>query len=143
MIFVSVLGIWLANPYLALLLVPTAHLWLFASVPEMRGRLPLAALLAAAGLVLPLIAVIHLGGELGTGVETPWHLLLMFTGRHFGPLALVPLCLLGACLLALLELAGTRRAPAPVEHPGAGVRGPLTYAGPGSLGGTESALPRR
>jgi hypothetical protein len=142
-IFVSALGIWFANPYLALLLVPTAHLWLFAALPEMRGRLPLAAIAAAAGLVLPLIALIHLAGELGTGVETPWQLLLMFTGRHFGPLALVPLCLLGACLLALLELAATRRAPPPDPGPSARVRGPLTYAGPGSLGGTESALPRR
>ena len=142
-IFVSVLGIWLANPYLALLLVPTAHLWLFASVPEMRGRLALAAPIAAVGLILPLIALIHLGGELGTGVETPWQLLLMFTGRHFGPVALVPLCLLGACLLALLELAATRRPPAQVQGADKRVRGPLTYAGPGSLGGTESALPRR
>jgi hypothetical protein len=67
----------------------------------------------------------------------------MFTGRHFGPLALAPLCLLGGCLLAVLTGAMTRpRAPA-AGHTGARVRGPLTYAGPGSLGGTESALPRR
>ena len=35
-IFVATVAIWLVNPYLALLLVPTAHLWLAAAVPELR-----------------------------------------------------------------------------------------------------------
>jgi hypothetical protein len=143
LIFLSALGIWFANPYLALLLVPTAHLWLFAALPEMRGRLPLAAAAGVAGLVIPLLALVHLGGVLGSGISTPWDLLLMFTGRHFGPLALVPLCLLGACLLALLEVAATRPTPPDLARPDVRMRGPLTYAGPGSLGGTESALPGR
>lgn len=139
----ATLGIWLANPFLALLLVPTAHLWLIAAMPEMRGRVTAAILFAAGGLLIPAIALIALGDQLGVGLEAPWQLLLMFTGRHFGPLALAPLCLLGGCLLAVLASALNRRPPPPVGRPGAPLRGPLTYAGPGSLGGTESALPRR
>ncbi|MGZ8666094.1 MAG: hypothetical protein ACXWZM_03155 [Solirubrobacterales bacterium] len=136
-------GIWIANPFFALLLVPTVHLWLLAAAPEMRGRVATVIVLCAAGLVVPAIALVSLGSRLGVGLEVPWQLLLMFTGRHFGPLALAPLCLLGGCLLAVLTSAMTRpRAPA-TGHAGARVRGPLTYAGPGSLGGTESALPRR
>jgi hypothetical protein len=139
----ATIGIWLANPFLALLLVPTAHLWLLAAAPEMRGRVPAAILLSAGGLLVPAIAVIALGSQLGVGLEAPWQLLLMFTGRHFGPLALAPLCLLGGCLLALLTSAMTRAPAPPAGRPDVRVRGPLTYAGPGSLGGTESALPRR
>ena len=137
------IGIWIANPFLALLLVPTAHLWLLAAAPEMRGRTATVVVLCAGGLLLPAVALLALGSQLGVGLEVPWQLLLMFTGRHFGPLALAPLCLLGGCLLAVLSSA-LSRPRAPVAGPaGARVRGPLTYAGPGSLGGTESALPRR
>jgi hypothetical protein len=133
------LGIWIANPFFALLLVPTAHLWLLAAAPEMRGRVATVIVLCAGGLLVPAIALVALGSRLGVGLEVPWQVLLMFTGRHFGPLALTPLCLLGGCLLAVLTSAMTRpRAPAAGR-----VRGPLTYAGPGSLGGTESTLPRR
>jgi hypothetical protein len=52
-------------------------------------------------------------------------------------------CLLLGCLavtaaLVVLAAQGQRRtAPVPVT-----VRGPVTYAGPGSLGGTKSALRR-
>ena len=137
------IGIWLANPFLALLLVPLAHLWLLAAAPEMRGRTATVVVLCTGGLLLPAAALIALGSNLGVGLEVPWQLLLMITGRHFGPLALAPLCLLGGCLLAVLTSALTRPR-APVAGPaGIPARGPLTYAGPGSLGGTESALPRR
>ena len=139
----ATVGIWIANPFLALLLVPTAHLWLLAAAPEMRGRATTVIVLCAAGLVVPALALVSLGSRLGVGLEVPWQLLLMFTGRHFGPLALAPLCLLGGCLLAVLTSALTRPRAQAAGPAGAAVRGPLTYAGPGSLGGTESALPRR
>ena len=61
----------------------------------------------------------------------------MFTGRHFGPLAAVPLCLLGGCLLALLAAIAAARPPGGSGR-GGRVSGPRSYAGPGS-----SALPRR
>jgi hypothetical protein len=143
LIFAALLAIWAANPFFALLLAPLGHLWLLASVPDLRGRPGAAAVLAAGGAVVPLIAVAAVGAQLGSGIQAPWDLLLMFTGRHFGPLVAVPLCILGGCLVALLAAAAS---PWPLQATPArrsGVLGPGAYAGPGSLGGTESALPRR
>jgi hypothetical protein len=47
----------------------------------------------------------------------------------------------GCCVSALL-IAAHGRAPADEDEIPITVRGPKTYAGPGSLGGTESALRR-
>lgn len=140
-LFAAGIGAWLSNPYLALMLVPTVHLWLLAAL--MRGHPGAVAVAIAAGLALPLLALVSLATQLDVGVSTPWQLVLMFTGRHFGPLVAVPLCLLGACLLAVLATAASRPGRPVVTRAGGRVRGPLAYAGPGSLGGTESALPRR
>ena len=142
LLFAALLAVWVANPFTALLMAPLAHLWLFASMPELRGRRAIAAVLAAGGLVVPLLAVAGVATQLGSGLLAPWDLLLMFTGRHFGPLLAIPLCVLGGCLLAILAAAGSPR-PIPVAPARrARVLGP-GYAGPGSLGGTGSAVPRR
>jgi hypothetical protein len=137
LLFVGSIGVWLANPYLALLLVPTVHLWFLASL--LRGRLPAALALAGAGLVVPLVALISLAAYLGAGIAVGWQLVLMFTGHHFGALAAVPLCLLAGCLAAVLSnAAGAGRGrgdPRP--------RGTLGHAGPGALGGPQSAPSRR
>jgi hypothetical protein len=60
-----------------------------------------------------------------------------------GPLSWAIYSLLLACLLAAV-LVAMRSRPAAAEpgEPVITMRGPLTYAGPGSLGGTESALRR-
>jgi hypothetical protein len=134
-IFVSCAAVWLVNPFLALLLVPSAHLWLAAATPELRRAVVPAAFVAALGLVVPLIAVGYLGSDLGVGWEVPWQMLLMLTGGQVGlPLA-VALSLFGGCLIAIVELIARRPAPrarGPVRRPvGA-------HAGPGSLGGPPS-----
>jgi hypothetical protein len=136
-LFVAALGIWLANPYLALILIPTVHLWLFASLPDFRGHaLPVGALLLA-GLILPCAAILDLGGRFGVGLRAPWDLLLMFTGGHFGPLTALPLAALGGCLLAIIELTLRRRESTPAAVQTSGPRlSPLP--GPGSLGGPPS-----
>jgi hypothetical protein len=139
-LFVSLLGIWFANPYFALLLVPGAHLWLFASL--LRGRLGPAVALVVAGLIPPLVAVVYVASEIGAGASTPWVLLLMLTGRHFGPFAVVPLCLLGGCLLAILTIAATPAGPPSARPNRAHGRGGLIYTGPGALGGPRSTLPK-
>lgn len=141
-IFIALLSIWIANPFCALLLVPAGHLWLFAAQPEMRGRRVSTGALLVAGAAIPVAALLAVGGQIGAGLEIPWDLLLMFTGRHFGPLVALPLCLLAGCLLAIAEAAATR-SERPLTTDRSRIRGPLGYAGPGSLGGTESALPRR
>jgi hypothetical protein len=138
LIFVSIAAIWIADPYLALLLVPTAHLWLAAALPELRGRVALTVLGLSLGLAIPLVAIGYLGSSLGVGWEVPWQLLLMFTGHHFGPPLAIALCVLGGCLVAIVELALSRRAYDRVERPAAEPR-MGRHAGPGALGGPPSA----
>ncbi|HEY8640636.1 MAG TPA: hypothetical protein VIL53_09040, partial [Solirubrobacterales bacterium] len=71
-IFVSIAAVWLVNPYLALLLVPTAHLWLAAALPEMRSQLVPMLVVLALGMVVPLVAIGYLGSSLGVGLAVPW-----------------------------------------------------------------------
>jgi hypothetical protein len=135
--FVSIAAIWAVNPYLALILVPTAHLWLAAALPELRGQILLVALALVAGVLLPLVAIGFLASSLGVGWSVPWQLLLMFTGGHFGLPSAVALSILGGCAIAIVELATRRRVAGPAERVGPPFVG--RHAGPGSLGGPPSA----
>ncbi|MBB4661097.1 hypothetical protein [Conexibacter arvalis] len=139
--------VWIANPWTALLLVPALHLWLLAIAPETRLH-PLAALaLFLVGLVPPLLIAISYLGQFDVGpLELAWTGLLLVAGGGISlPAALGWAVVLG-CAGAVLAI-GIRQAlgePPLSGGPGAppSVRGPRTYAGPGSLGGTESALRR-
>lgn len=103
-LFLLTAGIWLINPYLALLMVPTVHLWAAGAMPGARTRPGTAAILVFAGLALPAIATAYLAERLGVGVRMPWELTLMVTGGHVGlPLAVLG-CLLGGCLVALAAI---------------------------------------
>jgi hypothetical protein len=136
LIFASLAVVWLINPFLALLLVPTAHLWLAAALPELRGQPLIALIPLLLGMVVPIVAIAYLGVVLGVGIEVPWQLLLMFTGGQFGPLLAIALSVLGGCLLAIVILA-TRgqvaRPPQTSDRPSLG-----RLAGPGALGGPPS-----
>ncbi|HEY1457039.1 MAG TPA: hypothetical protein VGF15_00850, partial [Solirubrobacteraceae bacterium] len=70
-----------------------------------------------------------------------WIAVLMLTGGHVGMLAAtLASVLVGAVVaLALIALHGPVRT---FESQEVTIRGPISYAGPGSLGGTESALHR-
>jgi hypothetical protein len=138
------LVVWLVNPFMALLLVPAVHLGLLAADP--RGRaLPAAALaLALSPLVLVLLVYGH---ELGLGaVALAESAPLALAGAQVGVLTALLWSVALGCLLALwahvlapAAAADRARRPEPIEI---STRGPLGYAGPGSLGGTESALRR-
>jgi hypothetical protein len=132
---------WLRNPYAAALLVPATHLWLFAGA---GWRARWGALAIVAGLVLPLVAVgyYELALSLGPG-ELAWGAVLAAAGGGgFGSMLLLAGFL--AALAGLVRVLAARRHLAPGESAGPAIRtrGPVTYAGPGSLGGTESALRR-
>jgi hypothetical protein len=77
-------------------------------------------------------------------IEGAWYLLLLVTGHSVGLATSLIGCLMLGALCVTVELA--RRTPsAERESPpqtGPSVYGPGSHAGPGSLGGTESALPR-
>jgi hypothetical protein len=69
--------------------------------------------------------------------------LVATAGGHVTIWAALVLGALGGCVAALVRILLARRsiaAAAPSERPR--TRGPASYAGPGSLGGTESALRR-
>jgi hypothetical protein len=134
---------WAVNPYAAGLLIPAAHLWLFAAAGE--WRLP-AGILAAIGGLLPIaLAFMHLALALGLGPhELAWGAVL----AAMAGAGLWSTLLLGGLLAGLAGvvrvLAARRRLARGSGPAGAPIltRGPLGYAGPGSLGGTESALKR-
>ncbi len=136
--------LWLTNPYAAALLVPGAHLLLAVVAREVRLRRGLALALVALAAVPFVLVDLSIAGQLGLSPgHFAWFCVLLVAGGIVGPLgwaiwSLVLVCLLAAAILALRG----RRAVTPVEPHDVTVRGPLTYAGPGSLGGTESALRR-
>ncbi len=139
--------VWLANPYTALLMVPALHLWLLIVSPELRPRRLAAGALVVAGL-LPLgLLIAFYARQFGLGPgEVAWTAVLLLAGGHVGPLAALLWSIALGCAAATAIVALAPPEPLAVAGAAEGfeitVRGPLSYAGPGSLGGTESALRR-
>jgi hypothetical protein len=138
------LVVWAFNPFAAALLVPALHLWLWLGSPGVVARRLAAATLVLGGLILPALVAVYVMLTLGL---TPWAFAWSLTVALAGgaiPLATglswcVALGVLAGSvfLLARASSAAASAAQAPIT-----VRGPAGYAGPGSLGGTESALRR-
>jgi hypothetical protein len=140
----AALLLWLVNPYAALMVVPAAHLWMLATLvdpgPPRRAR----AVMVAVGLSpLVLVALYHLVVLRMDPVTGTWYLLLLVAaGGVELTLALLGCIWLG-CLAATVAMVRAKpdpEPPAPSEQPA--VFGPGAHAGPGALGGTESALRR-
>jgi hypothetical protein len=137
--------LWALNPYSALLAAPAAHLWTLTALtrpsPPRRARALLVALGALPGALVWIYYMFALSLD---PVESLWYLLLLVTGHTLGLATVLIGCLWLAALGAVIEL--TRRTPRErseaVKPGGPPVYGPGSYAGPGSLGGTESALRR-
>jgi hypothetical protein len=150
-LLVAVLGlgmlVWVLNPYATLLLVGALHLWAALADPELRPRRAAALALVALALVPLGLLIVFYSHELGAGPAVfAWEAVLLLAGGHVGVAAAACWsvacgCGVAAMLLALAPLASSAGSGngtgAPVT-----IRGPLSYAGPGSLGGTESALRR-
>ena len=139
--------VWVLNPIAALLLVPALHLWLFIASPERRPRPPAALALVALALLPLALLVSFYADQLAIGPGgVAWMAVLLVAGGHVGVLAALIWSLALGCVAAAVMLALTSPAPPrPVggdEGATVTIRGPLSYAGPGSLGGTESALRR-
>ena len=139
--------VWVGDPFAALLVLPAAHLWLLIASPELRPRRLGSVALVGLGLLPLALLVAFYARQLGLGPGgVAWAAVLLLAGGHVTLLAAVlwSLALGCAVVAAMLALA----APAPPLRAGRDegieitVRGPMSYAGPGSLGGTESALRR-
>jgi hypothetical protein len=142
---VTALVVWLVNPYAGLLTVPAAHLWLLALLSGDARPRRLRAILLALGALPPLLVTIYYLFALSMGpIAAVWYLLMLVTGHVVGLLTALAGCVMLGALCAAIEL--VRRMPsARVSEPqpqGPAVYGPGGLAGPGSLGGTESALRR-
>jgi hypothetical protein len=143
---VTSLLLWVANPYAGLMVVPAAHLWLQAVLlkgpPPRRVR----ALLLALGALAPLLVTVYYLFALSMDpVAGAWYLLLLVTGHTVAPGTAFVGCVMLGTLCAAAELVYRQPAAPPEEESspeGPSVYGPGAYAGPGSLGGTESALRR-
>lgn len=137
--------IWLENPFAAALLVPALHLWMWIVAPERRPAAPGAVLLFAAGLVPGVLAAVYYAAVLGLGAApAAWNAVLMLAGGSVSVITAILWSIVLGCAISLgamlVRIARQPRAD-PDDVP-ITVRGPLTYAGPGSLGGTKSALRR-
>ncbi len=136
--------LWLVNPFSALIMVPALHLWMLATLvdppPGRRTRMAM----VAGGLVLPLLLVVYQLLVLGLNpLAGAWYLLLLVTGGHIGLISSLLGCLFAGVLTGVVAVARSQppEAPRPPREVPK-VRGPASYAGPGSLGGTDSALRR-
>jgi hypothetical protein len=140
------LAVWAFNPYAAAVLLPAAHAWLLASAPGHRLSRGAAVATLAAGLAAPVVLVLYYAYAWGLGpIDAVWTAFGLVAGGALGWGAAITVSLYVAALSATVSVLRVRRALADtpsVDHDGLVTRGPRTYAGPGSLGGTESALRR-
>lgn len=139
----TVIAMWVTNPFAAALAIPALHLWMWLVDPEIRLHPAAALALLLGGLIAPALLIVFYAHQLALGpIDVAWNGLLMLAGGHLALLVAIEYCVLLGCLVSAVLI--TRRkltAPRPEDAP-VTVRGPITYAGPGSLGGTESALRR-
>jgi hypothetical protein len=138
---------WIGNPYTSLLAILTTHLWLVLADPELRPRrAPALALWAIAALPLALLLYFY-AHQLGLGpAALAWSSVLVVAGGHVGLGSALLWSIAFGCAAGTLMLAlgGPAELPGRPAEDGVEItiRGPMSYAGPGSLGGTESALRR-
>lgn len=143
---VTVLLVWLVNPFTALALIPAAHLWLLATLPDAPMRTSTRALLVAGGMLAPALVAVYYVVELSLGpLEGAWYVFLLVSGGQLGFVGGLLACVVLGVLVAVVAIVAARaRSPlATPERGEAAFRGPGGYAGPGSLGGPPSALPRQ
>jgi peptidase M28-like protein len=134
---------WLFNPYAAALLIPALHIWLFALAPDLRMRRALRLSVVVLGALPVVVVAIALARALGLGaVDAAWELVLLTAGGHMSVPGMLLWSIVAGCGVGALLVASRGRTPPGEDEIPITVRGPKTYAGPGSLGGTESALRR-
>jgi len=137
------LAIWLENPFAAALMIVALHAWLWIVGPENRLRAPWAILLLLVGLVPGVLAALYYAKVMGLGpAAAAWNAVLMLAGGDVSVMAALEWSIVLGCVVSLmLMMVRIARQPRPAEIP-VTVRGPISYAGPGSIGATKSAIRR-
>ena len=111
----ALLVVWLANPYAALLAVPTAHVWVLADGTHHPRRAAVTAL-AALGAAVPTAAALGaVSGALELGGDAPWTFSLMVADGQIGFSIVLAGCFLAGCLVgaAAVAIGGGGLLPAP------------------------------
>lgn len=137
--------IWWRNPFAALLIAPGLHLWMWAL--DLDRAIPRAAklLMVALGALPVALVVLYDASTFGLGpLGLVWNVVLLIAGGHVGIAVAIQWSIVLGCFASIVWIVvRTPRIQRQEEQPlQVTVRGPITYAGPGSLGGTESALRR-
>jgi len=115
-------------------------LWIVG--PEQRLRAPWAILLLLAGLVPGMLAALYYAMVMGLGpAAAAWNAVLMLAGGDFSVMAALEWSIVLGCVVSLALMIARIAQHRPAEVP-VTLRGPISYAGPGSLGGTKSAIRR-
>jgi Peptidase family M28 len=96
---------WVINPFLALLLVPAAHVWPAAIGTGGTARRVGIAVAVAIALVPSLLGISNLAARLEVGAAMPWQMLLMVTGGQIGFGLALLLCLIAGGLVAMIATA--------------------------------------
>ena len=93
---------WLANPFLALTMVPLAHV---AMVHGAGGRRPatLAVPVALVALLPMVAAILHVAGALDWGSATPWQLVVLVAGGGLGVVGAAAVAVALASVLAVVR----------------------------------------
>jgi hypothetical protein len=140
----AALVLWLVNPYAALVVVPAAHLWMLATLVEPRPpRRARTAMVAVGLLPLLLVALYHLVVLRMDPITGIWYLLLLVSGGAVELSMALLACVGLGCLAATVAIVRATPDPeTPPQEERPTVFGPGAHAGPGALGGTESALRR-
>lgn len=103
-------AVWLANPYLGLLLVPASHVWLLATAEQTPLRRA-AILIATALACLPAVAAaVAVAGALDLGGQAPWTFALMLADGQLGLVTAVSVCFLVGALVGGAAIAISRGA---------------------------------
>ena len=139
----SIFGIWLINPYLALLLSPAAHVWLLGARATGPVRPVTLAAVAAASLIPALVGFITVAQELHLGAGAPWQFLLLVEDGQVGFLISLLGCGVIGGLISCVAAAGAGKRAGPPLGPTGSIRGAGTHAGPGALGGTPPSTRSR
>lgn len=137
----ALVAMWLLNPYLTLLLVPAAHVWMLPARAGGPPRAAAVAVVAAASLALAFAAWVTVAAQLGLGSAAPWYVLLMITGGGIGlATGLVWCVLIGGLIASVSATAADRRSATPSAP---SLRGAGTHVGPGALGSIPPTEARR
>jgi len=106
-------AIWLANPYLALLLAPAAHVWLLAAARGTPRRAALVVVATAIACLPAFAAAAAVADALDLGAGAPWTFAIMVADGQIGLAIVGSLCFLAGALVGAIALGARRRAEAP------------------------------